>query len=138
MLRNPTNYHSDAILAGNLTDKYSVLVTLTKEVVKKKGVEDLVRLEILKDNKKQRRELSFPQFLSQVEIEYLASFGNQLALEGSRNNRSNGNQVRGRAFNVNVNAMEAVQDPKVVTEQEFLLAKTDTFGHYFDVFEMDW
>ncbi|GJX22742.1 putative reverse transcriptase domain-containing protein [Tanacetum coccineum] len=33
--------------------------------------------------------------------------GNQLALEGSRNNRSNGNQVRGRAFNVNVNAMEA-------------------------------
>ncbi|GJV98933.1 putative reverse transcriptase domain-containing protein [Tanacetum coccineum] len=41
--------------------------------------------------------------------------GNQLALEGSRNNRSNGNQVRGRAFNVNVNAMEAVQDPNVVT-----------------------
>ncbi|GJZ74158.1 putative reverse transcriptase domain-containing protein [Tanacetum coccineum] len=32
--------------------------------------------------------------------------GNQSALEGSRNNRSNGNQVRGRAFNVNVNAME--------------------------------
>ncbi|GJS13006.1 putative reverse transcriptase domain-containing protein [Tanacetum coccineum] len=42
--------------------------------------------------------------------------GNQLALEGSRNNRSNGNQVRGRAYNVNVNAMEAVQDPNVVTE----------------------
>ncbi|GJV42598.1 putative reverse transcriptase domain-containing protein [Tanacetum coccineum] len=40
---------------------------------------------------------------------------NQLALEGSRNNRSNGNQVRGRAYNVNVNAMEAVQDPNVVT-----------------------
>ncbi|GKA59583.1 putative reverse transcriptase domain-containing protein [Tanacetum coccineum] len=42
--------------------------------------------------------------------------GNQLALEGSRNKRSNGNQVRGRAFNVNVNAMEAVHDPNVVTE----------------------
>ncbi|GJY52876.1 putative reverse transcriptase domain-containing protein [Tanacetum coccineum] len=41
--------------------------------------------------------------------------GNQLALEGSRNNQSNGNQVRGRAFNVNVNAMEAVQDPNVIT-----------------------
>ncbi|GJS49428.1 putative reverse transcriptase domain-containing protein [Tanacetum coccineum] len=41
--------------------------------------------------------------------------GNQLALEGSRNNRSNGNQVRGRAYNVNVNAMEAVQDPNIVT-----------------------
>ncbi|GKF93316.1 reverse transcriptase domain-containing protein, partial [Tanacetum coccineum] len=34
--------------------------------------------------------------------------GNQLALKGSRNNRSNGNQVRGRANNMNVNAMEAV------------------------------
>ncbi|GKE88920.1 putative reverse transcriptase domain-containing protein, partial [Tanacetum coccineum] len=32
-----------------------------------------------------------------------------------RNNRSNGNQVRGRAFNVNVNAMEAIQDLNVVT-----------------------
>ncbi|GJZ92609.1 putative reverse transcriptase domain-containing protein [Tanacetum coccineum] len=41
--------------------------------------------------------------------------GNQLAIEGRRNNRSNGNQVRGRAYNVNVNAMEAVQDPNVVT-----------------------
>ncbi|GKB57160.1 putative reverse transcriptase domain-containing protein [Tanacetum coccineum] len=38
--------------------------------------------------------------------------GNQLALEA---NLSNGNQVRGRAFNVNVNAMETVQDPNVVT-----------------------
>ncbi|GJV78416.1 putative reverse transcriptase domain-containing protein [Tanacetum coccineum] len=28
---------------------------------------------------------------------------------------SNGNQVRGRAFNVNVNAMEVVQDPNIVT-----------------------
>ncbi|GJR96560.1 putative reverse transcriptase domain-containing protein [Tanacetum coccineum] len=35
--------------------------------------------------------------------------------EGSRNNRSNGNQVRGRAYSVNVNAMEAVKDPNVVT-----------------------
>ncbi|GKD11404.1 putative reverse transcriptase domain-containing protein [Tanacetum coccineum] len=41
--------------------------------------------------------------------------GNQLALEANRNNYSNGNQVRGRAFNVNMNAMEAVQDPNVVT-----------------------
>ncbi|GJY23895.1 putative reverse transcriptase domain-containing protein [Tanacetum coccineum] len=32
--------------------------------------------------------------------------GNQLALEGSRNNRGNGNQVRGRAFNGNLNANE--------------------------------
>ncbi|GKA38575.1 reverse transcriptase domain-containing protein [Tanacetum coccineum] len=41
--------------------------------------------------------------------------GNQLALEANCNNRSNGNQVRGRAFNVNMNAIEAIQDPNVVT-----------------------
>ncbi|GJZ45956.1 putative reverse transcriptase domain-containing protein [Tanacetum coccineum] len=40
--------------------------------------------------------------------------GNQLALEGNRNTRSNGNQVRGRAFNVNMNVMEAFRDPNVV------------------------
>ncbi|GJS37472.1 putative reverse transcriptase domain-containing protein, partial [Tanacetum coccineum] len=41
--------------------------------------------------------------------------GNPLALEGNHNNRNNGNRATGRAFNVNVNAMEALQDPKVVT-----------------------
>ncbi|GJV50783.1 putative reverse transcriptase domain-containing protein [Tanacetum coccineum] len=41
--------------------------------------------------------------------------GNQLALEANRNNHSNGNQLRGRAFNVNVNAMEAVHDANIVT-----------------------
>nr|GEW66636.1 hypothetical protein [Tanacetum cinerariifolium] len=39
----------------------------------------------------------------------------RLALEGNPNTRSSGNQIRGRAFNVNVNAMEAVQDPNIVT-----------------------
>ncbi|GJU06661.1 reverse transcriptase domain-containing protein [Tanacetum coccineum] len=41
--------------------------------------------------------------------------GNQLAIEGNRNNRGGGNQVRGKAYNANMNANEAVQDPKVVT-----------------------
>ncbi|GKE50421.1 putative reverse transcriptase domain-containing protein [Tanacetum coccineum] len=36
---------------------------------------------------------------------------NQLALEGNKNTRNNGNQARGRAFNGN--AVEALQDPKV-------------------------
>ncbi|GJZ52123.1 putative nucleotidyltransferase, ribonuclease H [Tanacetum coccineum] len=40
---------------------------------------------------------------------------NPLALEGNRNNRNNGNQTRGRAYNVNVNAAEASWNPKVVT-----------------------
>ncbi|GKF35561.1 putative reverse transcriptase domain-containing protein, partial [Tanacetum coccineum] len=41
---------------------------------------------------------------------------NPLALEGDRNTRNNGNRAIGRAFNVNVNAVESLQDPKVVTE----------------------
>ncbi|GKG16285.1 reverse transcriptase domain-containing protein, partial [Tanacetum coccineum] len=41
--------------------------------------------------------------------------GNPLALEGNRNTRNNGNRATGRAFNVNVNTVEALQDPNVVT-----------------------
>ncbi|GJX43206.1 putative reverse transcriptase domain-containing protein [Tanacetum coccineum] len=40
---------------------------------------------------------------------------NLLALEGNHNTQNNGNRATGRAFNVNVNAVEALQDPKVVT-----------------------
>ncbi|GJY88100.1 hypothetical protein Tco_0502728, partial [Tanacetum coccineum] len=39
---------------------------------------------------------------------------NLLALEGNKNTRNNGNQARGKAFNGNV--VEALQDPKVVTD----------------------
>ncbi|GKC40670.1 putative reverse transcriptase domain-containing protein, partial [Tanacetum coccineum] len=38
---------------------------------------------------------------------------NPLALEGNKNTRNNGNQARGKVFNRN--AVEALQDPKVVT-----------------------
>ncbi|GKD81744.1 putative reverse transcriptase domain-containing protein [Tanacetum coccineum] len=38
---------------------------------------------------------------------------NPIALEGNRNTRNNGNQARGRAFSVN--AVDALQDPNVVT-----------------------
>ncbi|GKB35385.1 putative reverse transcriptase domain-containing protein [Tanacetum coccineum] len=41
--------------------------------------------------------------------------GNRLTIEGNRNTRNNGKRATGRAFNVNVNAVEALQDPKVVT-----------------------
>ncbi|GKF18605.1 putative reverse transcriptase domain-containing protein, partial [Tanacetum coccineum] len=40
---------------------------------------------------------------------------NRLALEGNRNTRNNGNQARGRAFSMN--AVDALQDPNVVTEE---------------------
>nr|GEW94839.1 putative reverse transcriptase domain-containing protein [Tanacetum cinerariifolium] len=39
--------------------------------------------------------------------------GNHLTIEGSRNPRNNENQARGRAFNVN--AVDAQQDPNIVT-----------------------
>ncbi|GJX19132.1 putative reverse transcriptase domain-containing protein [Tanacetum coccineum] len=38
---------------------------------------------------------------------------NPLAFEGNRNTQNNGNQARGKAFNGN--AVEALQDPKVMT-----------------------
>ncbi|GJX42948.1 putative reverse transcriptase domain-containing protein [Tanacetum coccineum] len=56
-------------------------------------------------------------------------FGRILAPgQSEKNNRSNGNQVRGRAFNVNVNAMEAVQDPNIVTGH----------GSFDVIMGMDW
>ncbi|GKG34115.1 hypothetical protein Tco_0434274, partial [Tanacetum coccineum] len=39
--------------------------------------------------------------------------GNRLTIEGNWNTRNNGNQEKGRAFNVN--AVGALQDPNVVT-----------------------
>ncbi|GKA28585.1 putative reverse transcriptase domain-containing protein, partial [Tanacetum coccineum] len=71
--------------------------------------------------------------------------GNPLALEGNRNTRNNGNPARGRAFNIN--AVDALQDPNVVTEvadgrtRKFLVHhRFDTVGHEsFDVIVgMDW
>ncbi|GJY91347.1 putative reverse transcriptase domain-containing protein [Tanacetum coccineum] len=41
--------------------------------------------------------------------------GNRVTIEGNQNTRDNGKRATGRAFNVNVNAVEALQDPKVVT-----------------------
>ncbi|GJX36100.1 putative reverse transcriptase domain-containing protein [Tanacetum coccineum] len=109
----------NAILrAGILTDEAVSCDTLTKGGDKRKGMEESSKTGgSWKDNKKAKTGTGFDHFrntcpkLNRVP----GQVGNQLALEGNRNNRSNGNQVRGRAFNVNVNAMEAVQDPKVVT-----------------------
>ncbi|GJZ42973.1 putative reverse transcriptase domain-containing protein [Tanacetum coccineum] len=39
--------------------------------------------------------------------------GNRLTIEGNQNTRNNGNQVKGRAFNMN--AVDALQDPNVIT-----------------------
>ncbi|GJS23935.1 putative reverse transcriptase domain-containing protein [Tanacetum coccineum] len=42
--------------------------------------------------------------------------GNHMTIKGNRSTRNNGNQVKGRAFNVN--AVGALQDPNVMTEVE--------------------
>ncbi|GJW04723.1 reverse transcriptase domain-containing protein [Tanacetum coccineum] len=44
--------------------------------------------------------------------------GNRLTIKGNRNSRNNGNQVKGRAFNVN--AVGALQDPNVLTGTFYL------------------
>ncbi|GJZ69803.1 putative reverse transcriptase domain-containing protein [Tanacetum coccineum] len=92
--------------------------TLTKGSDKRKGVEESSKTGGSgKDNKKAKVGTGFvATALPRNEtVGYYPSGKFNLALEGSRNNRSNGNQVRGRAYNMNVNAMEAVQDPNVVT-----------------------
>ncbi|GJY83572.1 putative reverse transcriptase domain-containing protein [Tanacetum coccineum] len=65
--------------------------------------------------------------------------GNRLTIKGNRNSRNNGNQVKGRAFNVN--AVGALQDPNVMTSRNFLFHyRFNTLGHRsFDVIVgMDW
>ncbi|GJZ63164.1 putative reverse transcriptase domain-containing protein [Tanacetum coccineum] len=99
----------NAILrAGILTDEAVSCGTLTKGNDKRKEVDESSKLGgSWKDNKKAKVGIGFV---------VMAPPSNEfLALKGNRNNRRNGNQVRGRAFNVNVNAKEAVQDLKVVT-----------------------
>ncbi|GJW08217.1 putative ribonuclease H-like domain-containing protein, partial [Tanacetum coccineum] len=67
---------------------------------------------------------------------------NPLALEGNKNTRNNGNQARGKAFNRN--AVEALQDPKVVMgtfslNNQFATVLFDSGADYFDVnVGMDW
>ncbi|GJZ19501.1 reverse transcriptase domain-containing protein [Tanacetum coccineum] len=114
--------------AGIYTDEAVNCGTLTKGSDKRKGVEESSKTGgSWKDNKKAKTGTGFVATAptrnetasSSANPDYFCNtcsklnrapgqVGNQLALEGNRNNRSNGNQVRGRAFNVNVNAMELV------------------------------
>ncbi|GJT24858.1 putative reverse transcriptase domain-containing protein [Tanacetum coccineum] len=90
---------------GILTDEADSCEKLTNGQRKEKSnMEEPIKLEEHGKKKKGQRGETAP-----------GQAGNHLALEGSRNNQGNGNRVRGRAYNVNVNAMEAVQDPNVVT-----------------------
>ncbi|GJV92914.1 putative reverse transcriptase domain-containing protein [Tanacetum coccineum] len=139
MLRatQPTTIQSAILRAGILTDEAVSCGTLTKGNDKRKVVEEsLVRLcfncqkpgHFIKDCRAPIRQVT-P--VSAVRM----SNNPRLALEGNRNTRSSGNQVRGRAFNVNVNAMEAIQDPNFVTgtfslNDHFVIVLFDSGVHF--------
>ncbi|GKD36825.1 putative reverse transcriptase domain-containing protein [Tanacetum coccineum] len=99
----PTTIQNAILRAEILTDEVVNCGTLTKGSDKRKGVEESSKTRgSRKDNRKAKVGTGF------------------MATAPPRNETvgyylSNGNQVRGRAYNVNVNAMEAVQDPNVVT-----------------------
>ncbi|GJX51733.1 putative reverse transcriptase domain-containing protein [Tanacetum coccineum] len=139
MLRvtQPTTIQSAILRAGILTDEAVSYGTLTKGNKKRKGVEESSKQGGGRnDDKRAKVSKGFvvatphrngytgphPKCAKcwtyhpeggpcQVQV------GNRLTIEGNRNTRNNGNQVKGRAFNVN--AVGALQDPNVVTVIHF-------------------
>ncbi|GJS65296.1 putative reverse transcriptase domain-containing protein [Tanacetum coccineum] len=100
-------FHELAKLVPHLVTLESTRIkscgTLTKSNDKRKVVEETSKLRgSWKDNKKEK-----------VGTRFVATAPSRNEFVGP--NPNNGNQVRGRAFNVNVNAMEVIQDPNVVT-----------------------
>ncbi|GJT50633.1 putative reverse transcriptase domain-containing protein [Tanacetum coccineum] len=153
MLRatQPTTIQSAILTVRILTDEAVRCGALTKGNDKRKEMEEPRKQgSTWKDNKKSRTGQGFvatvpsrttipgtcyecgsrehyrnncPKFtraLGQVE--------NRLTIEGNGNTRNNGNQVRGRAFNVN--AVGALQDPNVVTG-------TFSLNHHYDTVLFD-
>ncbi|GJS95396.1 putative reverse transcriptase domain-containing protein [Tanacetum coccineum] len=119
MLRatQPTTIQSAIFKAGILTDEAVHCGTLTRSSEKRKEVEETSKQGgSWKDNKKEKVGKGFVA-TAPPRNENLnrapGQAGNRLALEGNQNTPNNGNQARGRAFNVN--AFDALQDPNVVT-----------------------
>ncbi|GKA37319.1 putative reverse transcriptase domain-containing protein [Tanacetum coccineum] len=135
MLRatQPTTIQSAIFKAGILTDEAVHCGTLTRSSEKRKEVEETSKQGgSWKDNKKAKVGKGFVA-TAPPRNENVGSYpncakcsayhpesgpspgqaGNRLALEGNRNTRNNRNQARGRDFNVN--AVDALQDPNVVT-----------------------
>ncbi|GKC81601.1 putative reverse transcriptase domain-containing protein, partial [Tanacetum coccineum] len=107
---------SAILTTGILTDEVVRYRTLTKGNDKRKEMEELSKQgSAWKDNKKSRTGsgyvATFPPKSNNKQATGQAR--NPLALEGNKNTRNNGNQARGKAFSGN--AVEALQDPKVVT-----------------------
>ncbi|GJX60164.1 putative reverse transcriptase domain-containing protein [Tanacetum coccineum] len=118
----PTTIQNVVLRAGILTNKAISCGTLTKGSEKRKANDEGAKSGgSWKDKKKAKRvcyECGSPDHLKSTCPKLgraPGQAGNQLAIEGNRGSRNNGNTVRGRAYNVNVNADEASRDPNVVT-----------------------
>ncbi|GJV33683.1 putative reverse transcriptase domain-containing protein [Tanacetum coccineum] len=136
----PTTIQNAILRAGILTDEAISCGTLSKSNEKRKAIEENAKSGgSWKDKKKAKAPFKRAALVNEVRVgnnkkvcyecgssdhfQYhcprlnraSGQAGNPLALEGNRNHRNNGNQTRGRAYNVNVNASEASRDPKVVT-----------------------
>nr|GEW77108.1 hypothetical protein [Tanacetum cinerariifolium] len=133
MLRatQPTIIHSAILMAEILTDEAVRYGTLTRSSEKRREVEEtshftrdyrapikqakLISAVRIRNNQRVCYECGSSEHLRNTCPKLNRSPGqarNRLALEGNRNTRNNGNQARGRAFNVN--AVDALQDPNVV------------------------
>ncbi|GJZ99098.1 putative reverse transcriptase domain-containing protein [Tanacetum coccineum] len=131
--------HLDAILRADiLTDEAISCVTLSKSNEKRKAVEETVNFRGHGGIKRRQIGVGFVA-TAPPKIEFVNQYpkctkcytyhpedglnrapgqvGNHLTIEGNQNTRNNGNRATGRAFNVNVNAVDALQDPKVMTEK---------------------
>nr|GEZ43858.1 putative reverse transcriptase domain-containing protein [Tanacetum cinerariifolium] len=125
-----TIIQSAILRAGILTDKAVSCGTLTKGNEKRKGVEESSKQGGERnDNKREKVSKGFMASTT-YKNEYDRShehyrntclklnlvpgqLRNRLTIEGNRNSRNNGNQVKGRDFNVH--AVGALLDPNVVT-----------------------
>ncbi|GJZ91901.1 reverse transcriptase domain-containing protein [Tanacetum coccineum] len=103
MLREtqPTTIQSVILKAGILTDEAVRRGTLIRSSEKRKEVEETSKQRGLwKDNKKAKVRKGF-MATAPLRAYILRVLGIRLALEGNQNTRNNGNQARGKAFNVN-------------------------------------
>ncbi|GJX14098.1 putative reverse transcriptase domain-containing protein [Tanacetum coccineum] len=114
MLRatQPTTIQNAILRAGILTDEAVSCGTLTKSSDKRNGVEES-SIDRYWDRQQKGKKTDRADCALTVRDRVIS-----LRTVGCQVGKwlRNGNQVRGRAYNVNVNAMEAVQDPNIVTD----------------------
>ncbi|GKA64475.1 putative reverse transcriptase domain-containing protein [Tanacetum coccineum] len=129
-LVNPESKHIERYIHGLAPQIHGMIratqpVTIQSAILKAKALTDeAVRCGTLSKSSKRRKEVvelgvaSVLLTIPKVDLSSPGQSGNRLTIEGSHNPRNNGNQARGRAFNVN--AIDALQDPNIVMGKLFL------------------